>query len=271
MKILAGYTFWDYRRLPDRKLKELLKDSTNKKIQGICNSKSSYLSAKQKMCLAIYLDSKGEYDDYTYLIKLKETNTKEEIMHPPLNTHKMEEEIWKPIEGFAGYEVSNQGNIGRFLRSLRSRSKNIWKIRKPIEDTNGYLKINLSIYSVMTTKRIHRLVAKEFIPNPENKPMVNHINGTKTDNRVENLEWCTSSENNFHAYRTGLKKQGANSSRTKPVMVIDKDGNHVLTIYGEKECKQYGFDSGHVSKCCSGKRKSHKGYTFRYIDKDSSL
>jgi hypothetical protein len=268
MKTLAGYTFWDYRRLPDRKLKELLKDSPNQKIQSICNSKSSYLSVKQKMCLAIYLDSKGEYDDYTYLIKLKEINTKEEIMHPPLNTNKEQEEIWKPIEGFAGYEVSNQGSVRKFLKS-----KNIWITRK-LNKNNGYYIIDLFLNNIRRTKKVHRLVAQAFIPNPENKPQVNHINGTnKMDNRVENLEWCTASENNFHAYRTGLKKQkqGAKSSRTKPVMVIDKDGNHVLTIYGVKECKKYGFDSSHVSKCCLGKIKTHKGYTFRYIDKDSSL
>jgi hypothetical protein len=86
METIAGYTFWDYNKLPDKKLKELVKDSPNEKIQSICSYKR--LSPKQVMCLAIYLDSKGKYDDYSYLIKLKEERLENYIIHPPLCSDK---------------------------------------------------------------------------------------------------------------------------------------------------------------------------------------
>lgn len=107
-------------------------------------------------------------------------------------------ELWKDIEGFEGYQISNQGNV----RSLKGKEP---KILKPIKNPTGYLYITLMKNNKKYVKRVHKLVAEAFIPNIEGKTQVNHINGNKTDNRYFNLEWTSPSENVKHSYETGLK------------------------------------------------------------------
>jgi len=112
-------------------------------------------------------------------------------------------EVWKDIKGYEGiYQISNFGIVRNLVTN---------KIHKGNVNRYGYSRTKFGKKARLT----HRVVAMSFIPNPENKPQVNHINGIKTDNRVENLEWCNSSENNKHAHIIGLKNQkGSKNNRS---------------------------------------------------------
>lgn len=108
-------------------------------------------------------------------------------------------EIWKPIKGFEGlYEVSNQGRIKSLNRTVFDENGRIRLLKGKLlklNDKNGYNVVNLYKNGVMKKPRVHRLVAEAFIPNPENKPEIDHINTIRNDNRVENLMWVTHKEN----------------------------------------------------------------------------
>lgn len=167
--------------------------------------------------------------------------------------NKAKKEIWKPIKDFEGYEVSNMGQV----RSLNYERTGKIKILKPSAQKNKYLRVNLSKNGKHYTKRVHRLVAETFIPNIENKPQVNHIDGNKGNNRVSNLEWATRSENMKHAYNTGLHElpnnKGKNNPKSKKVICVTT--NEVFDYINEAE-RKYNVAHQDIGKCCRGKRKS---------------
>lgn len=118
----------------------------------------------------------------------------------------MEKERWKDIPGYEGlYQASNLGRI----RSLPNSSRNSVRVLVSYKKKSGYHNVTLCKNKKVKYYRTHRLVALTFLPNPENKEYVNHINGDKSDNRLENLEWVTASENALHAHRVlGIKSNG---------------------------------------------------------------
>ena len=114
-------------------------------------------------------------------------------------------EIWKKVEDFENYEISNLGRLKSNLKFRKYRNYQS-KILKPSKDKDGYYRTILSNNGVRKNKTIHRLVAIAFLENKENYPVVNHKNGIKDEDVVENLEWCTILYNNIHAIKLGLKK-----------------------------------------------------------------
>lgn len=132
------------------------------------------------------------------------------------------QEIWKPVVGYEGiYEVSNFGRIKSVDRIITTTNNTTrirrGVIRKPSNNQWGYLQVSLHREGIRTCFRIHRLVAIAFIPEQDGKHEINHIDGNKKNNKTNNLEWCTTSENILHAVRTGLLviKKGENTSYSK--------------------------------------------------------
>ena len=135
----------------------------------------------------------------------------------PISLENLEGELWKDInedDYKTDYQISTFGRI-KSCKNGHSR------ILKPFIDKDGYLGIALSKNAKVKKFKVHRLVAKAFIPNPENKETVNHIDGCKMNNSISNLEWNSQSENNYHAIKTGLRKPQKNPKRKLTDMEVD--------------------------------------------------
>ena len=172
-------------------------------------------------------------------------------------------EVWKDVVGYEGkYQVSNTGKVKslRMWSSVQKRYISRERILKQYESRCGYLQIGLKTEGNRKLGLVHRLVAEAFIPNVENKREVNHINGIKTDNRVENLEWNTSQQNTIHAYRNGLEKP-----RCTSVIQCDLQGKSLKEWESIRSAsKELNIEERNISACCRGKRNKAGGYIWKY-------
>lgn len=188
-------------------------------------------------------------------------------------------EIWKPVKNFENlYEISNIGRLKSLPRPRRYKDINtgLYKtymtkeyiIKGRIND-NGYKRTILSKNGTRFYMDIHRLVAEVFIPNPENKPCVNHKNGRKLDNRVNNLEWTTYKENNNHAQNTGLWKTV--TFNKKPILNITTGKQYESAIAAAKDIHKEVPTSNvetvmkNIKACCYGKQKSAYKYQWKHL------
>jgi NUMOD4 motif/HNH endonuclease len=182
-------------------------------------------------------------------------------------------EIWKPVFGFERkYEISNLGKVRSILTfDALGRPKQGKEIALCF-DKYGYHNVYLSYHdgSKFTNKRlrVHRLIAIVFIPNPNNLPFVNHIDGVKTNNTVFNLEWCTGRHNTSHAIKLGLLKHpiGEKAYRFQSPILVFKAGLHIDTLYGNADALRKGYEIRNVSACLFNKRKTHRGCTFKRLE-----
>lgn len=177
-------------------------------------------------------------------------------------------EIWKDIPEYEGlYKVSNFGRVKSFISNLNGRERKVMKekILKPLPAKGGYLRVRLTHYdNTSHFYPIHRLVLIAFKGYDKDREFVNHINGEKQDNRLENLEWVTPSENMIHAYRIGLEKPCDNGFKKKVVMM--KDGCPVKEYISIREmCRAENLDRRSVLRTLSGEYAHHHGFTFKII------
>lgn len=178
-------------------------------------------------------------------------------------------EQWKDIAGYEGlYQVSNLGNIKSLARYKKNRGvmqEVKEKILKQTPDMVGYVKVHLSKEGKSKCFCVHKLVALAFVPNVENKPHINHIDENKSNNRADNLEWCTATENNNY----GMHNKKISLTKGTRVQAFDKNGNLVMEFHSISEAsRQTGINQSSISSCVAGEYKQAGGYVWKKVVKE---
>lgn len=176
-------------------------------------------------------------------------------------------EEWRPIVGTKGFiEVSNEGRV----RSLLTGKPRMLKVQP---NKKGYLRLRVTIEMEKMCFKVHREIAKAFIPNPNKLPQVNHKDGNKSNNCVSNLEWVTNIDNAHHAMANGLwdavfeASREVNESRKKAIIAYRVDGRYPCTRYYESISEaEKDIGSRHICAVLKGKRTHAKGWAFEYAE-----
>lgn len=180
-----------------------------------------------------------------------------------------EEEIWRKHPEYKEIEVSIFGRV-RTLDKVGSRKNGTYSkkghVLKQSNSTNGYMQVNIPIDGKRITKRVHRLVAETFIPNPDNFPMVNHKDCNRTNNNVENLEWCTASYNQQYRQKYGISQTEAIGH---PVFAVNLKTLEVSSFQSQAEASRVlGIQQTNISAVIKGRIKQTGGYWFKEDDND---
>lgn len=161
------------------------------------------------------------------------------------------EELWKPVDGYEGkYEVSNFGRVF-------SRLSNRFIGGSP--DDKGYLRVKLYGNNGKKSIRVHQLVARAFIPNIANYTVINHIDEDKLNNRFDNLEWCTQQ---YNMNAGSLPERWRSRPSCKPVVAVKGLLKIKFPSVSKAAERLGGLNQSHISACCRGNRKTHKGWSF---------
>lgn len=185
-------------------------------------------------------------------------------------------EIWKDVVGYEGlYSISSFGRLVCHERYITDKNGHKHYLKRCLIKTKKgkvYYSTSLYLNGVRKCFYIHRLVAESFIPNPDNKPCVDHIDCNVDNNSVENLRWVTQRENVYNPLtRIHAKEKQAHlfnelNSKSTPIVRISLSNNQDLKNYPSQcEAKRDGYNQGAISACCRGKRKSYKGYKWLYL------
>lgn len=159
-------------------------------------------------------------------------------------------ETWKSIKGYDNYEISTLGRV-----------RNKEKVLKAYKTDNGYFHIFLSKNGKQKQFLIHRLVADTFLKNPNNLKEVNHIDGNKGNNKIDNLEWCTRKQNVHHFFNSNQR----NCTKPKSVVQYDLQGNKINVFKSIREAsKKVNIDAHYIIYCCKGIKKTALNYIWKY-------
>ncbi len=185
------------------------------------------------------------------------------------------DELWKDIDNFKGYyQISNKGRVrslDRYViannhggkKLLKGKIMKLTRVKGRQQGKNNYLAVNLRKEGKNKVYLIHQLVGQHFIPNPNNLPTINHIDGIKYHNNVENLEWLTYSKNNQHAYDNLLK-----NPRGVCIGKYSLDGELLTTYKSVTDAERIdGFKRGSISHCINNRQNTYSGYIWKKLNK----